>query len=173
MATRENDKKAVTIPALDSHTTHHAGALEAADLHVAVIVAQFHGDITTMLLHGALETLHERGINPANLTIVEVPGAWELPVAANRLAQSKRWDAILALGVVIRGDTPHFDFVCAEASRGLMDVALRHDCVVTFGVLTTDTEKQALARAGGEHGNKGAETAEAAMQMANLFKKKL
>jgi 6,7-dimethyl-8-ribityllumazine synthase len=173
MATRESDTNKVVVPPLDPNTTHHTGDLDARDLHVAVVVAQFNADITSKLLKGALDTFHERGIDPANLSIVEVPGAWELPIVANRLAQSKRWDAILALGVVIRGDTPHFDYVCNETSRGLMDVALRGDCVVTFGVLTTDNLKQALARVGGEHGNKGSETALAAIHMANLFKKTL
>lgn len=172
MATRDAEHK-IVIPVLDSHTTHLTGELNASDLHVAVVVAQFNGDITTKLLHGALETLHERGVDPAHLAIVEVPGAWELVIAANRLAATKRWDAILALGVVIRGDTPHFEYVCNEASRGLMEVALRHDTVVTFGVLTTENLKQALARAGGEHGNKGSETALAAIATANLLKKKL
>lgn len=172
MATREAENK-IVLPALDPHTTHLTGEGDAADLHVAVVAAQFNGDIVSKLLQGAMTTFQEHGVDPANISIVEVPGAWELPVVAGRLAKSKRWDAILALGVVIRGDTPHFDYVCNETSRGLMDVALQNDCVVTFGVLTTDNLKQALARTGGEHGNKGSETALAAIHMANLFKKKL
>jgi 6,7-dimethyl-8-ribityllumazine synthase len=172
MATR-HQTNVISLPALDANTSHHVGADDATDLHVAIVVAQFHGDITSKLLAGALETYIACNTDPANITIVEVPGAWELPQAAGRLAQSKRFDAILALGVVIRGDTPHFDYVCNEASRGLMEVSLQNDCVVTFGLLTTDNLKQALARIGGEHGHKGKETALASIQMANLFRKKL
>lgn len=172
MSTRPNEKT-ILAPRLDAATTHVKGVADAANLRVAIVVAQFNGDITSALLAGAVQTLAAGNLDPAKLTIVEVPGAWELPLAAQKLAQSKRYDAILALGAVIRGDTPHFDYVCNEASRGLMDVALRQECVVTFGVLTTDNLQQALDRIGGKHGHKGSETALAAIETANLFKTKL
>ena len=172
MATRPGENT-VKLPQLDPNTAHHVGGNDATDLHLAIIVGQFHGDITSVLLAGAMETFLAQNADPANISIIEVPGAWELAQAAGRLAKSKRFDAILALGVVIRGDTPHFEYVCSETSRGLMDVALQHDCVVTFGVLTTDNIKQAVSRIGGSDGHKGKETALAAIQMANLFRKKL
>ncbi len=172
MATRP-EQNMIELPQLDQNTTHHVGADDATDLHLAIVVAQFHGDITSVLLAGAMETFLKQNADPANITIIEVPGAWELPLVVGRLAKSKRFDAILALGVVIRGDTPHFDYVCNETSRGLMDVALQHDCVVTFGVLTTENVGQAMSRIGGDQGHKGKETALAAIQMANLFRKKL
>ncbi|MEX2157497.1 MAG: 6,7-dimethyl-8-ribityllumazine synthase [Gemmatimonadales bacterium] len=136
---------------------------------VAVIVSRFHENVTTRLLEGARDALRRAGIADAQVDVVWVPGAFELPVAAETAAASQRYAAIVALGCVIRGETAHFDYVAGEAARGLGNVALAHQIAVGFGVLTTETEIQALARAGGVVGNKGAEAAEAALQTADAI----
>jgi len=132
-------------------------------------VSRFHENVTTRLLEGARDTLRRAGIADAHVDVVWVPGAFELPVAAEAAAASKRYAAIVALGCVIRGETAHFEYVAGEAARGLGNVALAHQIAVGFGVLTTETEIQALARAGGVVGNKGAEAAEAALQTAEAI----
>ena len=144
----------------------------------AIVRAMFNASITQALLDGALRAFAQAGIPPAAVAVVEVPGAFELPVSALWLAQSKKYAAIVALGCVIRGETPHFEYVAAEAARGLADVALRTGVPVAFGVLTTDTAAQAIARStetsktAGDHtgepsaGNKGFDAAQAAIAMA-------
>jgi len=136
---------------------------------VAVIVSRFHENVTTRLLAGARESLRKAGVSDAQVDVVWVPGAFELPVAAEVAAASERYAAIVALGCVIRGETAHFEYVAGEAARGLGNVALAHQIAIGFGVLTTETEIQALARAGGVVGNKGADAAEAALQTADAI----
>ena len=136
---------------------------------MVVIVSRFHENVTTRLLDGARATLRKAGIADAQVDVVWVPGAFELPVAAEVAAASQRYAVIVALGCVIRGETAHFEYVAGEAARGLGNVALAHQIAVGFGVLTTENEIQALARAGGVVGNKGAEAAEAALQTADAI----
>jgi len=133
---------------------------------VAVVVSRYNEIVTTRLLEGARQCLREHKVPEARIDVIWVPGAFELPVAAEVAAESGRYAAIVALGCVIRGDTPHFDFVAGEAARGLGNVALAHRLPVGFGVLTTESLEQATARAGGAAGNKGYEAAEAALATA-------
>jgi len=153
-----------------SHAADRRGALSAAGLRVAVLVSRFNGDVTERLLRGARECLTEHGARDADVEVLRVPGAWELPQTAARVVALGRHDALVALGCVIRGETPHFDYVCAEASGGLGAVARASRIPVLFGVLTTDTHDQALARAGDGPSNKGYETALAAVEMATLYR---
>lgn len=146
------------------------GALEAAELRFAVVAARFNEPVTRPLADGAVETLLRHGAPQRAVVLVWVPGAFELPQAALHLAASGRYDAVVCVGAVLRGETPHFDFVAGEAARGIGDAARRTGVPITFGVLTTDTADEARARAGGERGNKGAEAAEAAIRMANLWR---
>ena len=142
----------------------------AAKLRVAIVVSKFNDPITAKLLEGAEQCLRDHGVLEKNRTVVFCPGAFELPQVANRLADQKKWDAIVCLGAVIRGDTPHFEYVAAETARGIQEVALRHSVPVVFGVLTTDTEQQAVERVGGAQGHKGWDAALTALEMAALFK---
>ena len=144
------------------------GSLDAANLRIAVIVSRFNEFITEQLAKGALEVLEKRGCVSQNVIFVKVPGAWELPVAAKSIAN--RCDAIVALGAVVRGDTPHFEYVAGGAADGLRQVSLETGVPIAFGVLTTDDLQQAMDRAGGKSGNKGAEAAETAIELANLLK---
>ena len=136
---------------------------------VAIVVSRFNEVATIRLAAGARACLVERGLDAGAIDEFWVPGAFELPLAADRLAARGVYDAVIALGCVIRGETPHFEFVSAEAARGLGEVALRHGLPVAFGVLTTDDAEQAMARAGGKHGNKGWEAAEAALEMIDFM----
>jgi 6,7-dimethyl-8-ribityllumazine synthase len=136
---------------------------------VAVLVSRFNEGITTRLLEGARRCLREQRVPEGRVDVVWVPGAFELPVVAEAAAASGRYAAIVALGCVIRGETPHFDYVAGEAARGLAHVALAHRIAVGFGVLTTESEAQAEARAGGELGNKGYDAAAAALQTAAVL----
>jgi 6,7-dimethyl-8-ribityllumazine synthase len=136
---------------------------------IAVIVSRFNESITQSLLDGALDALVRHGTAADDIDVVWVPGAWELPSAARRLLASERYVALIALGAVIRGETPHFDYVAGEASRGLADAGSDFEVPVGFGLLTCDTMAQAEARAGGAHGNKGWDAALAALEMADLF----
>ena len=136
---------------------------------VAVVASRFNEAITTRLADGAMDALVRHGVAAADVDLVWVPGAWELPLAARRLMASERYDAVVALGAVIRGDTPHFDYVAGEASRGLSAVSAEFDVPVGFGLLTCDTMEQAEARAGGAHGNKGWDAALAALEMVELL----
>jgi 6,7-dimethyl-8-ribityllumazine synthase len=133
------------------------------------VVSRFNDTITQRLLDGALDALVRHGVAFDDVDVLWVPGAWELPFAARRAAATERYDALVALGAVVRGDTPHFDFVAGEASRGLSLASSDFDVPIGFGLLTCDTMAQAEARAGGEHGNKGWDAALAALEMADLF----
>lgn len=142
--------------------------LNAANFKFAVICAQFNSVITDVLLAGALEALKSAGA--LHIEVVKVPGAWELPLAAQAIAEHKNPDAMIALGAVIRGDTPHFDFVAGQAAAGLTTVQIETGIPIAFGVLTTDTLEQASERAGGKHGNKGYDAAITAIEMAVLIR---
>jgi 6,7-dimethyl-8-ribityllumazine synthase len=144
-------------------------SLDARGLRVALVVSRFNHLISIRLIEGAREALFEHGLAPDDLELFWVPGAFEIPQAARRLAESGRFDAIVALGSVIRGGTPHFDYVCRGVTDGVREVMRRCDVPVGFGVLTTDDIDQALARAGGSEGNKGGEVALAAVEMARLL----
>ena len=146
------------------------GNLSASGLKFAVICARFNDFITERLLAGALDALQRSGAAAESIEIVKVPGAWELPLAAKTLAAGKRHDAVVALGAVIRGETPHFDYVAAQAANGLAAVQLETGVPVAFGVLTTNTVEQAIDRAGGKSGNKGYDAAMTAIEMANLMR---
>jgi 6,7-dimethyl-8-ribityllumazine synthase len=146
----------------------YQGSLDATGLRIGVIVSRFNEFITEQLSKGALEVLAKHGCSLDDVTFVKVPGAWELPIAAKSLAQS--CDAIVALGAVVRGDTPHFDYVAGGAADGLLKVSLDTGVPIAFGVLTTDDLQQAMDRAGGKSGNKGAEAAEVAIELANLLR---
>ncbi len=146
------------------------GKLIGAGLKIALVVSRFNSFITERLLEGALDCLRRQGVADNNLLVVRVPGAWEIPVAAKRLAQSKAYDAVVCLGAVIRGSTPHFDYVAAEVSKGIAQITLDTGVPISFGILTTDTLEQAIERAGSKAGNKGFAAAEAAIEMVNLLK---
>jgi 6,7-dimethyl-8-ribityllumazine synthase len=139
-------------------------------LRVGVAVARFNRAVTDALLAGAVEALTRHGVAEDAIDVVTVPGAFELPLCAQRLAESGRYDALVCLGAIVRGETPHFDFVAGEAARGLGAAATRFDMPVAFGVLTTDTMEQALARAGGTHGNKGYDAAVTALEMVQVLR---
>jgi 6,7-dimethyl-8-ribityllumazine synthase len=147
------------------------GNLSATGLKFAIVVARFNSFITDRLLAGAEDALKRSGAKPEDVEIVKVPGAWELPLAAKALSGSKRHDAIIALGAVIRGETPHFDQVANQASSGLAAVQLESGIPVAFGVLTTNTVEQAIDRAGGKSGNKGYDAAITAIEMADLIRR--
>lgn len=136
----------------------------------AVLVGRFNSFVVEALLEGALDTLKRHGVEDKNVTIVRAPGAWELPLVAKKLAASGKYDAIIALGAVIRGGTPHFDFVAGESAKGLGVIGLEYNLPVIFGVLTTDSIEQSIERAGTKAGNKGADAALTAIEMVNLLK---
>jgi 6,7-dimethyl-8-ribityllumazine synthase len=144
---------------------------DAGGLKFAVLCARFNSFVTDPLLQGALDALQQAGAAQADIEIVKVPGAWELPIAAKTIAHAKHCDAIIALGAVIRGDTPHFDYVAGEAASGLMAVQMETGIPVAFGVLTTNTIEQATDRAGGKDGNKGYDAAITAIEMANMIRR--
>jgi len=146
------------------------GKLAGEGLRIALVVSRFNAFITERLLEGALDCLRRHEIDDNNLTLVRVPGAWEIPLVTKRLAESKAHDAVICLGAVIRGSTPHFDYVAAEVSKGIAQVSLESGIPILFGVLTTDTLEQAVERAGSKAGNKGYAAAEAALEMVNLLK---
>ncbi len=146
------------------------GQLSAPNAKIAVVVARFNHFINDSLVDGAVDALKRVGqVKEENITLVKVPGAYELPLAVRRLADTKKFDAIVALGTVIRGGTAHFEYVAGEASSGLGNVALNSDIPVAFGVLTTENIEQAIERAGTKAGNKGAEAALVALEMVNLL----
>lgn len=146
------------------------GQLEAKDLRFGLVVSKFNEFVTGRLLAGALDVLKKAGAGENALVVAKVPGAFEIPLIARRMARSGRFDAIICLGAVIRGETPHFEFISAEASRGIAQAAWESDVPVIFGVLTTENVEQALERAGAAERNKGAEAARTAIEMANLLK---
>ena len=148
----------------------YEGSLVATGLRFAVVVARFNSLVTEQLLSGALDALRRHGADEAAVDVYRCPGTFELPALLKRVALSGRYDGVVALGAVIRGGTPHFEFVAAEATKGVAHVALEAGCAVAMGVLTCDTMEQALERAGVKAGNKGAEAAAAAIEQANVFK---
>jgi 6,7-dimethyl-8-ribityllumazine synthase len=135
----------------------------------AVVASRFNQVIVEYLVDGALDALVRHGVAADDVDVVWVPGAWELPIVARRLLSSERYDALVAVGAVIRGDTPHFDYVAGEASRGLATASVDFETPIGFGLLTCDNDEQAQERAGGAHGNKGWDAALAALEMADLF----
>ncbi|MGD9123767.1 MAG: 6,7-dimethyl-8-ribityllumazine synthase [Desulfarculaceae bacterium] len=147
------------------------GKLQAQGMRFALVASRFNDFITSKLVEGAIDTLKRHGANEDDITVVWVPGSFEIPLTAQRLATSKKFDAVLTLGAVIRGATPHFDYVAAEVSKGVAQVSLASGVPVIFGVLTTDTIEQAIERAGTKSGNKGAAAALAAVEMVDLLSK--
>ncbi|MGB5444230.1 MAG: 6,7-dimethyl-8-ribityllumazine synthase [Psychromonas sp.] len=146
------------------------GGLAAPQAQIAIVISRFNSFINEQLLAGAIDTLKRTGqVADDNITVVRVPGAVELPLATKRVAASKKFDAIIALGTVIRGGTPHFEFVANECNKGLAQVSLEFDVPVAFGVLTTDSIEQAIERAGTKMGNKGSEAALSALEMVNVM----
>lgn len=146
------------------------GKLDAKGLRVGLLVSRFNSFISDRLVEGAIDALLRHGAEKEDINIVRVPGAFEIPPAAKRMAESGRFDAIVCLGAVIRGATPHFDYVSSEVSKGVASISLDAGIPVAFGVLTTDSIEQAIERAGSKAGNKGFDAAMAAVEMANLYK---
>jgi len=147
------------------------GHLNAAGLKFAIVLSRFNSIITDRLLAGALDALARTGCDPANIEMIRVPGSWELPVVARELARQKRHDGIVCLSAVIRGDTPHYEYIAAEAAKGLAQSALETGVPISFGVLTCDTLDQAIERAGAKAGNKGFDAAMTAVEMGNLMRR--
>lgn len=148
----------------------YEGKLVAENIKIGIVISRFNEFITSKLLSGAIDTLKRENINEHDIEIAWVPGAFELPLMASKMAQSNKYDAIICLGTVIRGSTSHYDYVCSEVSKGVAQISLKHDLPVMFGVLTTDTIEQAIDRAGTKAGNKGSECALGAIEMVNLIK---
>ncbi|MBN2418085.1 MAG: 6,7-dimethyl-8-ribityllumazine synthase [Deltaproteobacteria bacterium] len=146
------------------------GIISAEGFKFAIVVSRFNDFISSKLVEGAMDALKRHGANDDNVTLVKVPGAFEIPIAAKKLTAAGDFDAIICLGAVIRGATPHFDYVASEVAKGIAVVSLESNIPVTFGVLTTDNLEQAIERAGSKSGNKGWDAAMAAMEMASLFK---
>ena len=147
------------------------GDIVTKDMRFAVVVSHFNNSITGNLLGGALEGFKEAGVEKANLHIIKVPGAFEIPQVVKKLCSSGPYSAIICLGAVIRGETAHFDYICSETSRGIAQIALEYNIPILFGVLTTENLEQAIARSGSGSSNKGRETALAGVEMATLYKK--
>lgn len=154
-----------------SDVTSIEGDLQIADARIGVVVGRFNSYIVDSLLSGAIDTLVRCGVAREHITVVRVPGAFELPLAADRLASSGKYEGVVALGAVIRGATPHFDYVAGECSKGLANVALQRGLPIGFGVLTTETVEQAIERAGSKAGNKGADAALSTVEMISLLRK--
>ncbi|MBM7584189.1 6,7-dimethyl-8-ribityllumazine synthase [Bacillus pakistanensis] len=150
--------------------TIYEGNLVGTGLKVAIVVSRFNEFITSKLLGGAEDALIRHGVDEKDITVTWVPGAFEIPMVAKRLAASKKYDAVITLGTVIRGATAHFEYVSGEVAKGVANVGLQEDVPVIFGVLTTDTIEQAIERAGTKAGNKGWEAAAGAIEMANLMR---
>jgi len=148
-----------------SQITTLEGNLTTGTAHYAIITARFNSFIVNSLLNGAIDILKRSGVDESEITIVQVPGAFEMPLAAKKLAASGNYDGIIALGAVIRGSTPHFDFVAAQTAAGLMNISLEFTLPVIFGVITTNTVEQALNRSGLKYGNKGRDAARSAISM--------
>lgn len=146
------------------------GNLVGKDLKVGIVAGRFNDFIVSKLVDGAIDGLKRHGINEDDIELSLVPGAFEIPLAAKKMAKCKKYDAVICLGAVIKGSTPHFDYVCAEVSKGVASVSLDSEIPVIFGVLTTDSIEQAIERAGTKAGNKGYDAAVTAIEMANLLK---
>lgn len=147
------------------------GDLNARGLRVGIALARFNNFIGERLLEGAVDMLVRHGASLSDIELVRTPGAYELPLALKTMAAAKKYDALIALGAVIRGDTPHFEYVAGECAKGMSQVMMQYDLPVAFGVLTVDTVQQAIERAGTKAGNKGADAALSAIEMANLLKR--
>ncbi|MBQ2611855.1 6,7-dimethyl-8-ribityllumazine synthase [bacterium] len=148
----------------------YEGKLVAGSGKFCIVISRFNDFIGSKLLEGALDELKRSGVQDKNIDIVKVPGAFEIPIIAQKCALTKRYDGIIALGVIIKGSTQHFEYVSAELSKGIANVSLQTGVPVMFGVLTTDNLEQAIERAGTKAGNKGSEAARGAIEMANLIK---
>ncbi|MEW6606990.1 MAG: 6,7-dimethyl-8-ribityllumazine synthase [bacterium] len=148
----------------------YEGKLEAKGLKIGVIVSRFNEFITSKLVDGCLDALVRHGAKEDDIEIVKVPGSFEIPYIAKKMADMKKYDAIICLGVVIRGETPHFNYICNEVAKGIANVSLESGIPVIFGVITSDTIEQAIERAGTKSGNKGFDAALSAIEMANLYK---
>ena len=146
------------------------GNLVAQDDKYAIVIARFNDFIGSKLLEGCVDALKRHGVEDENIEVIWVPGAFEIPLVAKKLAKSSKYSAVITLGAVIKGSTPHFDYVSAEVSKGVAQVALQSDIPVIFGVLTTDNIEQAIERAGTKAGNKGADAAKTAIEVVNLIK---
>ncbi len=146
------------------------GQLIGTELRIGIVASRWNDFIGAKLLDGAQDTLFRHGVDPANVDVVMVPGSFELPLAAQKMAKSGRYDAIICLGVIIRGATPHFEYIANETAKGVAQVGLQTGVPVAFGVITSDTIEQAIERAGSKAGNKGAEAALAAIEMANVLR---
>ena len=144
---------------------------DASDVRIAIVASRYNNYIVERLLTGCLDTLGRAGVAAHQITVVRVPGAFEIPVAAGRLARRDEFDAVIALGTVIRGETPHFEYICNECARGLASLALQADKPVIFGVLTVDSIDQAEDRSGDEESNKGSEAASSALEMIDVLRK--
>ncbi|WEL18780.1 MULTISPECIES: 6,7-dimethyl-8-ribityllumazine synthase [unclassified Halorhabdus] len=153
----------------DYDVTELEGELDASGLTIGIVLSRFNDLITGKLLDGALDTLTRHGASEDDIDVARVPGSFEIPLVAKRMAESGDYDAVIALGAVIRGETPHFEYVSNEATKGVAKATLDTDVPISFGVLTTDTTEQAINRAGVKQGNKGSEAAESAIEMANLL----
>jgi 6,7-dimethyl-8-ribityllumazine synthase len=146
------------------------GTLDAAGARFGLVVSRFNDLLTGRLLEGAIDCLVRHGAADGDITVVKVPGSWEIPFVAERLASSGKYDAVIGLGVLIRGATPHFDYIAGEAAKGLAQAALSTGVPVAFGILTTDTLEQAIERSGSKAGNKGWQAAQAAIEMVQLYR---
>jgi 6,7-dimethyl-8-ribityllumazine synthase len=146
---------------------HHSG-LKAGKSHYGIVAARFNAGVVERLLQGALDSLRTHGASETQITVLRVPGAFEIPLACQKLAQTGHYAALIALGCVIRGDTPHFEYVCSESARGVLDVSLKFDLPVINGILTVDSLEQAEARAEGDN-NKGSDAASSAMEMVAMI----
>ena len=147
------------------------GDLRSEGKKFGIVLSRFNSFIGERLLEGAVDTLQRTGTNPDDIEVVRVPGAYEVPLATQKMAKSGRYDAVICLGAIIRGATPHFDFVANEAAKGIAQVSMQYELPILFGILTTDTIEQAIERAGTKAGNKGADVAAAAVEMVNLLAK--
>lgn len=148
----------------------YEGKLVSEGIKVGIVCARFNEFIVSRLLGGCEDVLLRHGVQPDDISVAWVPGAFEIPLIASKMAKSGKYDAVIALGAVIRGSTSHYDYVCSEVSKGVASVALNSDIPVMFGVLTTDTIEQAIERAGTKAGNKGADCAQGAIEMVNLIR---
>ena len=148
----------------------YEGQLKGEGLSVAIVVSRFNSRITEKLLEGAMDALRRTGVDEGSIEVWRTPGSFELPLVASKLASSKKYDAVICLGAVIRGETPHFDFVASEVAKGIAQASLQSGVPVVFGVVTSDTLDQAMERAGGKMGNRGFDAALSAVELANLLR---
>lgn len=153
--------------------TIHEGKLDGTGINVALVVSRFNGFVTERLLSGAVDGLTRHGVSEADIEIYRCPGAFEIPSVAKKIIGQKKHDAVICLGAVIRGETPHFEYVAGESAKGIGELSIESAIPVVYGILTTDTVEQAVDRAGGKSGNKGYDAAVSAIEMVNLFKKSL